>query len=194
VHKRDLAEVPPLPPEDELGPKMKAVPERMRVFVWEYVHNGGNQSRAVRVAGYSDEGRSGHSTAWRLLTRQDVQEAVHEASWATMHSLSVKAIGGLELILKMGPSARGFMKAVEIVLNRSGFIEKASPQNINVRITDERQMANHLLELAKKNGIDPVMIFGHSLGRMLPKPDKVVDGEIEEVEIVDGTEGLEDVL
>lgn len=86
------------PPETPKPPKvltpMERLSEQRRRFVRAYVLNGGNGAEAAREAGYSE--KTARSQAHRLLTLDDVQEAVA----AEAHRLAAKVEATVDRVVE----------------------------------------------------------------------------------------------
>lgn len=181
----------PLPDEDELGPKMRALKLQYRVFVWRFMNNGCNAAEAAAHAGY---GRGDHQAeanyGSRLRYRPEILEAMHECAGRQLHGLSVPAIAALQEIL-MDQHSKLRMKAVEAVLARTGFPEHRSV-TMHHTTEDSRQIRKDIEALARKLGMDPEVL----LGETAPEPPALTHQPAVEVEFVEthSTAGLEDLL
>jgi hypothetical protein len=118
--------------EIELGPKMQALPERERKFVWFYLTNEGppNGAQAARDAGYSDAAEGAKVRAHALLHRERVIQALEEVGKKAFRGLlgpAVKAAAGLI----QNDKHVDHSKAVFTTLARLGLGEK-STVDVNV--------------------------------------------------------------
>lgn len=118
--------------EIELGPRMQALPERERKFVWFYLTNEGppNGAKAARDAGYSDTAEGAKVRAHALLHRERVILALEEVGKKAFRGLlgpAVKAAAGLIQNEKHADHS----KAVFTTLARLGLGEK-STVDVNV--------------------------------------------------------------
>jgi hypothetical protein len=89
----------------EFGPRIQALQEREKRFVWAYLINsmtevGANGAQSARDAGYSDMSEGAKVRAHHLLHRQDVQEAIQELAARELRGLALPAIAALSSILK----------------------------------------------------------------------------------------------
>lgn len=94
-------------PEDwsSFGPKVQALRDRERRFVWAYLINsmtavGPNGSQSARDAGYSDVAEGCKVRAHGLLHRQDVQEAIQELAMRELRGLALPALAAVADILR----------------------------------------------------------------------------------------------
>jgi phage terminase small subunit len=80
--------------EIELGPRMQALPERERKFVWFYLTNEGppNGAQAARDAGYSDRSEGAKVRAHALLHRERVILALEEVGKKAFRGLLGPAV------------------------------------------------------------------------------------------------------
>lgn len=178
--------------EIELGPRMQALPERERKFVWFYLTNDGppNGAQAARDAGYSDAAEGAKVRAHALLHRERVILALEEVGKKAFRGLlgpAVKAAAGLIQNEKHVDHS----KAVFTTLARLGLGEKSSLDvNVNGEVT-----VNHtdsaLNDLRTLLGLGVareklVEIFGFSglsryermLAEMDAKAPKVIEGTV----------------
>lgn len=110
-------------PAEVLGPKMQALSEMRRRFVWAYLITGGQGAEAARMAGYS--GDRAKVTACEFLQRDDILQAMHETAWKSMRGLSLVATMKLEkIVLQDGHPDQ--LKAITAVLSRTGFAERTA--------------------------------------------------------------------
>lgn len=185
-------ELPELPPFDQLGPKMQALrKDEQRLFVWAYVNNGGNATQAANDAGYGKGGNGQHSTGWRLTQRQDVKEAMHECTWLVMHTAAVPAVKALEHLVR-DPNHKDHARAIEMVLARTGFLAKSEHTTKVEHVLDERTMLARIVALCEKNKWDKQAILGASAPQV--KQIALPSAKYIEAEVIDGSEGLEDIL
>lgn len=125
------------------GPKLLALHERERRFVWAYVlnsiHDGReNGAKSARDAGYSDVKDGAKVRAHELLHREDVLDAIQEVSGRELRGLVVPALAGLSRLLAR-PDHPDHRKAIEMVLNRTGFSEKTT---VEVRHTGSIELSH----------------------------------------------------
>lgn len=163
-----------MPPVEQLGPRMKALgTDLIRRFVWEYVDNGGNATRAANDAGYSTKSRGANPAGYRNLQSPEVIAAIEEVTWSRLHSAIVPAVKGLEALVR-DPLSKFHMKAIEMVMDRvPGFASK-SEHTVKVEHTltiDE--MKDRVRNIATRLQLDPQKLLASS---------QTVDVEYSEVE------------
>lgn len=110
------------------GPKLLALRERERKFVWAYLmaalsDGRENGAEAARQAGYRDLSGAAAVRAHELLHRDEILEALQEVAARELRGLAVPAVVALSKLLAKGdhPDHR---KSVEMVLNRVGLAER----------------------------------------------------------------------
>lgn len=132
-------------PEDwsSFGPKMQALRDRERKFVWAYLINsmtpvGANGSQSARDAGYSDKSEGAKVRAHHLLHREDVQEAIQELAMRELRGLALPALAAVADIIKK-PDHPDRQKVALSVLSRLGMGETTG---VNLNMTGEVRV-NH---------------------------------------------------
>jgi len=179
------------------GPKMLALRERERRFVWAFLVNAmtdgqENGAQAARDAGYSDVKEGAKVRAHSLLHRDDVLDAMNEVAARELRGLALPAVVALSKLLAK-PDHEDHRKAIEMVLNRVGHAERTSVDvnvsgSVQVNHTDE---AVAQLDTLLKLGVPRerlVETFGFSglarYEKMLVERDRralpgpVIDGEV----------------
>jgi len=128
--------IPLLPPIADLPEPVQALRnERERAFVWHYMLNGANGSKAAKAAGYSDVKEGAKVRAHALLQRGDVQEALRALCTKYLFSLAPKALFRLSTLLG-SENERVALKAVDMTLARTGFAERtALDVNVGGQVT-----------------------------------------------------------
>lgn len=179
------------------GPKMQALRDRERRFVWAYLINsmtpiGPNGAQSARDAGYSDQSDGAKVRAHHLLHRHDVQEAIQEVAMRELRGLALPAIAAVSQIISK-PDHPDRQKVALSVLSRLGMGEQSA---VSLNVTGEVQV-NHTdaalddLKRLKDLGVPHerlVETFGHSglarYERMLAQREgralasmAVIDGE-----------------
>lgn len=179
-----------LPATEDFGPKMLACTEKERRFVWAYLMNGGNGTKAARAAGYSDKSEACKVRAHGLLHKDRVLEALHEVSWKTLRGLSLVATLKAEKILK-AKDHPDLAKMIFGVWSRTGFAEKTVHENhttVEVSHTDATLDALAWMKSMEVPRAKLIEHFGYSglprYERMLEEREarrgmKVVDGRID---------------
>jgi hypothetical protein len=118
--------IPFLPPVEQLPEAVQVLrDDRERAFVWAYMWNGGNGTRAARTAGYSDKGGGAKVRAHHLLQRQDILDALSEMGPRYLYSLQPKALVRLGKLLS-SKNERVAVKAVDMTLSRTGMSERTA--------------------------------------------------------------------
>jgi phage terminase small subunit len=153
------------------GPRLLALHERERRFVWAYVVNSisdkrENGSQAARDAGYSDTKEACKVRAHELLHRDDVLDAIQEVAGRELRGLVVPAVMGMARLLDK-PDHPDHFKAVTAVLNRTGFSEKTTVEvhhsgSIELNRTDSALEALAYLKSLDVPREKLVEQFGHS--------------------------------
>lgn len=192
---------PPMnfPPDwSGFGPKMLALRERERRFVWAYLLNAmtdgkENGAQAARDAGYSDVGEGCKVRAHGLLHRDDVLDAMQEVAGRELRGLALPAVLALSKLLAK-PDHFDHRKSIEMVLNRTGMSERTAVDvNFSGQVTVNHTDAalddlRRLLDLGVPRE-KLVEVFGFSglsryekmlaqrEGRALPPP-AVIEGEV----------------
>ncbi len=154
------------PEEGKLGPEMRRLTARQRVFVVALGMQRGRKDapRAARIAGYSP-GKPGSSQlrvqAHFLIHDAKVQAAIQEQARSKVNALTLQAVDLLEDTMRDANSARGDrLKAAAMVLDRGG-LHALSEHKIDVNVNDTR--AEKLLRvatLAREMGKDPRELLG----------------------------------
>jgi len=116
--------------EIELGPRMQALSERERKFVWHYLMNEGppNASQAARDAGYADPGGDNATIRVRahvLMHRDRVLAALEEVGRKSFRGLLGPAVKAAARLIETEKHP-DHSKAVFTTLARLGLGEKSS--------------------------------------------------------------------
>jgi hypothetical protein len=121
--------------EIELGPRMQALAERERKFVWFYLTNEGppNGAQAARDAGYSDKSEGAKVMAHALLHRERVILALEEVGKKAFRGLLGPAVKAAATLIQNDRHV-DHSKAVFTTLARLGLGEKSS---VDVSVTGE---------------------------------------------------------
>lgn len=124
----------------ELGPRMQALPERERKFVWFYLTNDGppNGAQAARDAGYSDASEGAKVRAHALLHRERVILALEEVGKKAFRGLLGPAVKAAAQLIQNEKHV-DHSKAVFTTLARLGLGEKST---LDVNVSGELQV-NH---------------------------------------------------
>jgi phage terminase small subunit len=171
--------------DSDLGPCMRALPERQRLFVRLYIEQPTRDGAHIAAAaGYSSNGKSGiRVEAHRLLHSEKVLAAIREQLDKGFRTDAV--IGRavlLEIALDKEHPQR--LKAATALLDRGGF-HSMSEQRISVTHTDMsgEAMTERIKMLAAELGMDPARLLGHSAGTNAAPQMKVIEHEPEAVAV-----------
>lgn len=178
----------------EWPPEVQGLREQDRIFVCQYVANGGNGAQAARDARYGegtlehkpDLDRYFRQKAYTLLGRPHIKEAVLALSARSMRMLAPKAIEAVSDILET-EHHKDRLKAASMVLDRTD----PSVQKVDVQHThkiDPTKESIDFLRHLKANGAPREMLvkeFG-SLGLeyyegLLTKEEAAIEGEFIEL-------------
>lgn len=121
--------------EIEIGPRMQALSERERKFVWFYITNEGapNGAQAARDAGYSDVKAAAKVSAHVLLHRERVILALEEVGKKAFRGLLGPAVKATAAMIN-DPKHPDHAKTVSATLARLGLVEKSG---VDVNVTGE---------------------------------------------------------
>ena len=180
----------------DFGPKVQALRDRERRFVWAYLINsmttvGANGAQSARDAGFSDAAEGAKVRAHHLLHRMDVQEAIQELAARELRGLALPALAALGSILKK-PDHPDRQKVALSVLSRIGLGEQQAVNfNLHAEVTvnhtdaaldDLKRLMDlgvpreKLLETFGFSGLSRYeKMLEHREGRALPPP-VVIDG------------------
>jgi phage terminase small subunit len=128
-----------LPANFDFGPKMLALSERERAFVWCYVSGDDGKpisaTEAARRAGYVDGGAGTgiRVTAHHLMHRERVIEGIEEFGRRAFRALLVPAINANRKLIE-NPKHPDHHKAVQATLSRLGLAEKVG---VDVNVSGE---------------------------------------------------------
>lgn len=165
-------------PDAKCGPAMKRLNDRQRAFVCAVIEMGGiNHTRAALAAGYGN-GKIENAAVQgnRLIHDEDVLNAVQEEAQRRLRSGAIMSVQTLlEIASDVGAENKDRLKAVEMILNRSG-LHATTEHHVKVehRDTTDEAMVAKIKLLAKNQGLDPVKLLG-SAG--------VIDAEFKEVAV-----------
>ncbi len=178
--------------EIELGPKMQALPERERKFVWFYLTNEGppNGAQAARDAGYSDSSEGAKVRAHALLHRERVILALEEVGKKAFRGLLGPAVKATAAMIA-DPKHSDHAKTVSATLSRLGLVERSGVDvsvsgEITVNHTDAALNDLRALLALQVPREKLVEIFGFSglsrYEKMLVEADakagKLIEGEV----------------
>jgi len=118
-----------------LGPKMMALGDRERRFVWFYCMNNGNATQAAKDAGYSNVAEGARVRAFELMHRQKILDAIGEAGRQMFKGLLVPAIAAMRAMIDR-PDHPDHAKMVNSALDRLG-LAGSSNVNVNMNVSGE---------------------------------------------------------
>jgi hypothetical protein len=181
----------------QFGPKMLALRERERRFVWAYLMNAlydgkENGAQAARDAGYSDVKEGAKVRAHGLLHREDVLEAMTEVSGRELRGLAIPAVVALSKLIAK-PDHADHRKSIEMVLNRVGHSERTAVDvNVSGSVTmNHTAAALEDLRIMRDMGAPREKLleaFGFSglprLEKMLAEIERRAGGSVIEGEVV----------
>jgi phage terminase small subunit len=166
MYQVHMAEIHPgllTPANYKLGPAMLRLNDRQRAFVIAMLEMPGiDNTSAARAAGYSDD-KQIKVTAYRLAHDEDVLEAIYEESKRRLRSGAVMAVSRLlEIANDTTAEKKDQLKAIEMVLNRTGF-HAVTEQKIDVTHRDEsnEEVLKKITLLANNAGLDPKKLLGN---------------------------------
>jgi|CXWL01.1.fsa_nt_gi hypothetical protein len=165
------------PDDADLGPAMTALTEKQRRFVYALLHMGtANHTEAARAAGYEcSTDNSMRVMAHTVAHNHRVQAAMLEESQRRMTAASTMAVSELVRIAHMSPDDKTKLKAIEMILNRTGLHAKSEHKVVVDDQRDDAAVAKRIALLAAELGLDPKKLLG-SVGA------PAVDATFEEVE------------
>lgn len=153
-----------LPADSKMGPCMKALNERQRLFVIALLDLGGrkNHRRAAQFAGYEGGPLVLRVTGHRLAHDPKVQAALLEEAKARLQSSTVAAVNLIEDVLTSTRyDIKDRMKAATMVLDRGG-LHALTEHKVDVNVNDTRaEKLLRVVALAKQLGKDPRELLGN---------------------------------
>lgn len=164
--------------EFELGPKMRALTDRQRLFVMELVQDPTiSGAEAARRAGYSDSSQAAKVVACNLRQDKRIIEAMHELAGRRLRGVALKAAHRVDQMLD-SKDERVVLKAALGVFDRVGFGAQ-STVNVNQTTTDlsGKAIMDKIAALGERLGVDTTMLLGRPQAPSAP----VVDAEFSEV-------------
>jgi phage terminase small subunit len=174
---------------------MKACTPRQRAFVEAMLVTGGNNHKlCAMMAGYTGNDNTLRVTAHRLAHDSNVLAAIREEGDRRIRASVVMATSRLVSIAENSTDEKVALKAIDMVLNRSG-LHALTEHKVSIeRPTDGVEIKQRIVALAKELGLDPAKLLGHNAQMSaLPAPEEGETVEAEFIEIT-GREGLEDLL
>lgn len=176
-----------VPSESDLGPAMRAILPRHRLFVIACLDSGVkiDFTRAARIAGYA-RGKPGDSTlrvrGHRLAHSPKIQAAILEESQKRLQAGTMAATGLLmKIVADPKEETKDRLKAAQMVLDRGG-LGSVTVHKVDVTHTDNRiEKVAKIVELARLMGQDPKQLLG-SLADVTDADFEMVD-KLKEVKV-----------
>lgn len=178
--------------EIELGPKMRALPEKERKFVWFYVTSEDqNATEAARKAGWTDNDTGAiRVRAHALMHRDRVLDAIEEVGRKSFRGLLVQAISATRKLIE-NPKHPDHARTLQSTLSRLGLSERTAVDvnhsgEVSVNRTDD---AIETLRTLRGLGVPReklIEVFGFSgleryegmLASLDAKAPKLIEGEV----------------
>lgn len=172
----------------EFGPHMRGLTDRQRAFVLAVLESGKhNFTEAAAAAGYSSKSyNSLRVCASNLAHDSRIQSAMQEEARRRIHSSSIMAVSTLIEIANDDTAKAGDrLKAAGMLMDRCGLHatteHKMTVENVS---RNDREELEKIKATLVARGIDPMpLLKGFNL---------VIDAEA--VEVIDGSEGIEDLI
>lgn len=155
---------------EDFGPAMLALSDRQRIFVLEFLRNGGKNAKgAATKAGYAKGSQGGLEVQAHRLTRdKNVLAAIREESLKRMHSFGPEMFEViLEIARDRDAPAGERRKSAEAILDRIGL--QAKTEHV-VTVNDGRSRADLMKELIdglRDLGPEAGVLVGGSAPKMI---------------------------
>lgn len=170
-----------IPPEHKLGPAMKALGDRQKLFVIGCVDLGLNHAHAAKFAGYA-VGKPGSPylrvQGHRLAHDERVQRAMVEEAGKRLKAGTVAASALVVSVIEdESADMKDRLKAAFGLMDRGG-LHALSEHKVEVSHTDNRaEKLLRIVELCRLTGRDPQELLG-SLADSAPEDLKVLEGQV----------------
>jgi phage terminase small subunit len=163
-----------IPPDAVFGPAMEALTERQRRFVLAMLEDGGVKSNSeyARAAGFTGSPATLAVTAHRVAHDPKVLDAIVEEGTKRMHSGVVVAVSELVRLCKHALKDGDKLKAIDMLLNRTGLHAKTEHKLTVRKESNEAEMIESITKLAVEFGMDPAKLIGRT---------QIIDAEFKEV-------------
>lgn len=178
--------------ELELGPAMRALNDKQRQFVLNYVIAAGNTTQAAQLSGYGTTKDSSYQTGHRLLQDAKIKAAIKEDAERRLNNGAGIAAAGLMKIGLESTDEKNRIKALQTVLALAGINPIARHEHIHVHQTataieaEIRKMAGVLgMDADRLLGYDGDIteaIFEPVTDLPLPAPEEPEEWETAQVE------------
>ena len=171
-------EVPAIPEDVALGPRMRALPnDRMREFAWLMAHGAWNATQCAQEAGYADNGSDLDNSksmirvqAHKLTHDPKIMDAIEECTRATLRGLAPLAVRRARMILE-NEKHPYHGRMIETVLDRTGHFAKTEHMVRVEHSVDMRELEALARRLAAESGVGVERLLGTNEG-------KVIEGEV----------------
>lgn len=171
-----------LPSVEQWGPAMRALKtDGQRRFVMALLEIGSNNhTRAALIAGYEGNTDTLKVTAYRLFHDPGVQQAMHEVAHSRLNAGKIMAVSTLLNIAENAKEDKDKLKAIGMVLNRTGLHEKTEHHVTTQDVSKtDAALVQRAKDLAKGLGLDDATLQKMLGGAGVPKD--AIDGEFTEV-------------
>jgi phage terminase small subunit len=164
------------------GPAMKALNTRQQQFVIAVLELGStNYTRAAMMAGYEGTPEAMRVQAYRLAHGEKIVLALNEEAKRRLMASAPMAISELIKIAENEPEKKYKLKAIELILNRTGH-HSTTEHKVAVEHTyNDQQSVARIVALAKQLQMDPTKLLG-SAGIKVDDKGQIVDAEFTEVQ------------
>lgn len=136
-----------------MTPSMLALSSKQRAFVMAMARNPlGTATEWARDAGYSDKANGARVRGFEAYHNPKVQAAIGDVAKATLGSLG--PLLAVHAVLSMARNAEHpqHSRAVEMILNRTGFAEKQQIEVVHRDLTGDA-LLERIRMLAEKHGV-----------------------------------------
>ncbi len=166
-------------PDEDLGPRMKALTPRARAFVLALIETGGREfARAAAIVGHTGTQGSLKVLASRYCADPAVQAALVEEAVAFGKANGLNAVATvIEIMNDPGSSKRDRLNAAGRIMHIAGMdpeetVNVKHTGGIEVSVTSQQKIAD-IVRMARDAGIDPRKLLGRA--------GIIVDAEFKEI-------------
>lgn len=137
-------------PEPEMGPALSAIPARWRKAALALFHTKGNQSEALRLAGYNGKPANVRISASRMFADERMRAAVREIAVSQIELSEPAALAvTLEIMHDQGGLARDRLTAARMLWDRSRPVETRTKIDVSHVLTSEETEMQHYRALQR---------------------------------------------
>ena len=144
-------------PDDSIGPAMSALTDMQQAFIHAMLDLGGDSATAAAAeAGYAEDSYGAlRVQAHRMLRSEKILAALREESVKRMQGATIVAVSGLVSLAKNAVQEKDRLKAIEMILNRTG-MQAISEHKVSVSHDDRPrdELVKEFLGLVQEAGID----------------------------------------